>query len=194
MDIFLIILRTLLLTIGALMAAIYFALQLWQPIPSRGIALKGRDYFFLTVVAFLFGFGLNNELALLAFIPLLLARVLSAYFLQKNKLHGKGRWMEIEWRKFTPKGFQMPKNMQSEISKLPGDVHFVFPRFASLWAVKFVVRSIKKNASKVPQQYNGQQGSAVDMIDRTAKNIAKLDKGKTEQMSLPFGLLRITRL
>ncbi len=194
MEIFLMLLRTLLLTIAGLMSIIYLALQLWQPIPARGISLKGRDYFFLTVVAFLFGFGLNNEFALLAFVPLLTAKLASGYFVQKNKVHGKGRWMEVEWRKFTPKGFQMPSQMKNEIGRLPGDVHFLLPRFASLWAVRLFVRSVRKNASKVPQQYKSQQGDAFELIDRTARNISKLDKGKTEQMSLPFGLLKITRL
>ncbi len=194
MDIFLLIVRGLLLTVGLLMGLVYLALQLWQPIPSRGISLKGRDYFFLTVVAFLFGFGLQHEWGLLAFVPLLLARLASAHFVQKNKVHGKGRWMEIEWRKFTPRGFQMPAQMKQEIGRLPGDVHFLLPRFASLIALKLFVRSLRRNASKVPQQYHAQQGDAFALIDRTARNISQLDLGKSEQMSLPFGILKITRL
>lgn len=194
MEIFLLLLRVLLLTIGLLMALVYLALQLWQPIPGRGISLKGRDYFFLTTVAFLFGFGLQNEWGLVAFTPLLAARLASAYLVQKNKVRGKGRWMEIEWRKFTPRGFQLPAQMKNEIGRLPGDVHFLFPRFASLWAVKLFLRSMRKNASKVPQQYQAQQGNAFEMIDRTVRNITRLDTGKTEQMSLPFGVLKVTRL
>ena len=194
MEIFLLLLRVLLLTIGLLMGTVYCALQLWQPVPSRGIALKGRDYFFMTVVAFLFGFGLQNEWGLLAFVPLLLARLASAHFVQKNRVHGKGRWMEVEWRKFTPRGFQMPSQMKSEISRLPGDVHFLFPRFASLLAIKLFVRSMRKNASRVPRQYHAQQGDAFELIDRTARNITRLDTGRSEQMNLPFGILKVTRL
>ena len=195
MELFLTILRTLMLTVAALMAIVYVLLQAWQPVPGRGFALKGRDLFFYFVVAFLAGFGTNNEWGLLAFAPLLLARYLSATFVQKNKIRGSGRWMEVEWRKFTPKGYNIPQEMMRELGRIPADIHFLFPRFASMWAVKFAVRSLRKNASKVPQTYNAsRQNEAFEMIERTARNIAKLDTGRTEQLSLPFGVLKITRL
>lgn len=182
------------LTVGSLMAIVYLLLQLWQPVPATGVRFKGRDYFFYAVVAFLFGFGLNSEWGLLAFVPLLLVHIIFAFFVQKNKVHGRGRWMEVEWKKLTPKGFNLPKEMRQELGRLPGDVHFLFPRFASLWAVRFVVRSMKKNAGKAPQQFQSRQADALSMIEKTARNIRDLDSGKTEQMSLPFGVLRVTRL
>lgn len=194
MEIFLMILRTLLLTIGSVLALIYFIMQFWQPVPASGVRLKGKDWFFYFVVSALFGFGLNNEWGLLAFVPLLLIHVIFQFFIQRNKVYGGGRWMEIEWRKLTPKGFKLPPEMRNELGRLPGDVHFLFPRFASLLAMRFVVRSVRKNASKMPQKYNAKQGDAIGMVENVARNVAKLDSGKTEQLSLPFGVLKITRL
>ncbi len=195
MDIFLMILRTFMLTVASLMALVYILIQFWRPVPSEGVQFKGRDYFFYAAVSFLFGMGLDNGWGLLAFVPLVLIHVFFCVFVSKNKVHGRGRWMEIEWKKLTPKGFNLPNEMKQELGRLPRDVHFLFPRFASLWAVRFVVRSMKKNASKVPQRYNAnKQADAMGMIETTARNIGRLDTGKSEKMSLPFGVLKITRL
>jgi hypothetical protein len=61
--------------------------------------------------------------------------------------------------------------------------------------VKYFLKSIRKNASKapVPMRAN-QQAQAFDMVEKMGNNIMKLEKGKTEQVSLPFGVLKVTRL
>jgi hypothetical protein len=57
------------------------------------------------------------------------------------------------------------------------------------------MKSIRKNAGKapVPMRAN-QQAQAFDMVEKMGLNIIKLEKGKTEQVSLPFGVLKVTRL
>lgn len=194
MEIFYIVVRSFLIAFGALLASVYIVMQLWQKVPTAGFQLKPYDTVTYGLVGFLFGVGLNSYWGLLAFVPLLLAKLLNAKLLQKNRLRGSGRWMEIQWMKMTPKGFQLPAQMAQELQRLPGDTHFIVPRFVSLWAVKFFVKSVRKNADKVPANMRGQEAQAFEMLERMAVNIGRLDAGKTEQLSLPFGLLKITRL
>lgn len=43
------------------------------------------------------------------FAPLLLAKVISHFSISKNRVIGSGRWMEVQWQRFTPRGFKMPQ-------------------------------------------------------------------------------------
>jgi hypothetical protein len=64
-----------------------------------------------------------------------------------------------------------------------------------LWAVKYFLKSVRKNASKGPVPMKAaQQEQAFEMVERLGNNIIKLEKGKTEQLALPFGVLKVTRL
>ena len=194
MDIFYIILRSLMVAVALFMAVTYVIMQLWQKVPSLSFQLKPYDSITYGLVGFLCGVGFNNYWALLAFAPLLLIKFLSSKQLQKNKLRGSGRWMEVQWQKLTPKGFNIPKQMATELQRLPGDTHFIVPRIASLWAMKYFMKSMRKNSNKIPANMRGQEAQAFEMIEKMAQNITRLDAGKTEQLSLPFGVLKVTRL
>jgi hypothetical protein len=102
--------------------------------------------------------------------------------------------MEIQWQKMTPRGFQMPREAMTQIQRLPGDQHFILPRFASLWAVNYFTGALRKNTAKLPQNMKGQEAMALDLVERMATNIKRLEAGRTEKIDLPFGMLKITRL
>lgn len=195
MEIFVLVLKSLLGILASLIALLFLAFQLWQRIPSQGIKIKAQDLVGMGVVATLFSLATNSYWGLTAVIPMLLAKVLSQFLIQKNKVRGSGRWMEVQWTKMTPRGFQIPTQLQTELQRLPGDQHILLPRRVSLWAVKYFLKSIRKNAGKapVPMRAN-QQAQAFDMVEKIGNNIMRLEKGKTEQVSLPFGVLKVTRL
>ena len=194
MDIFYMVMRVLLVVIASSIAIIYAVLQLWQRIPSLAMQFKSSDFIIYSVVGFLFGVGTNTYWGLGAFVPLILIKFLSHKLIAKNKVRGSGRWMEVEWRKFTPRGFQLPKEALDQIQKIPGNTHVLVPRFVSLFAVKYLISMIRKNAGKVPAHMRGQEDQAFSMIERMGANVRSLGTGKTEKMSLPFGELKITRL
>ncbi len=195
MEIVALIFKSLLGVLAVLIAVLFLAFQLWQRIPSQGLKFKAQDLVGMGIVATLLSLSTNSYWGLAAAIPMLLAKVLSQLLIQKNKVRGSGRWMEVQWTKMTPRGFQIPTQLQSELQRLPGDQHILLPRRVSLWAVKYFLKSIRKNASKapVPMRAN-QQAQAFDMVEKMGTNIMRLEKGKTEQVSLPFGVLKVTRL
>lgn len=195
MEIFVIVIKVLLAVLATLMALIFLAFQLWQRIPTEGVKFKAQDLVSMGVVALLFALATNSYWGLLAFAPMLLTKVASQFFIQKNKVRGSGRWIEVQWTKMTPRGFQIPEQLKSELKRLPGDQHILLPRRVGLWAVKYFLKSVRKNASKGPIPMKaGQQDQAFEMVERLGSNIIRLDKGKTEQVALPFGVLKVTRL
>ena len=195
MEIVALIFKSLLGVVAVLIAILFLAFQLWQRIPSQGIKFKAQDLVGMGIVATLLSLATNSYWGLTAVAPMLFAKILSQFLIQKNKVRGSGRWMEVQWTKMTPRGFQIPTQLQAELQRLPGDQHILLPRRVSLWAVKYFLKSIRKNASKapVPMRAN-QQAQAFDMVEKRGNNIMKLEKGKTEQVSLPFGVLKVTRL
>jgi hypothetical protein len=195
MEIVALIFKSLLGVVAVLIAILFLAFQLWQRIPSQGIKFKAQDLVGMGIVATLLSLATNSYWGLTAVAPMLFAKILSQFLIQKNKVRGSGRWMEVQWTKMTPRGFQIPTQLQAELQRLPGDQHILLPRRVSLWAVKYFLKSIRKNASKapVPMRAN-QQAQAFDMVEKMGNNIMKLEKGKTEQVSLPFGVLKVTRL
>lgn len=195
MEIVALIFKSLLGVVATLIAVLFLAFQLWQRIPSQGVKFKAQDLVGMGIVATLFSLATNSYWGLAAALPMLLAKLLSQFFIQKNKVRGSGRWMEVQWTKMTPRGFQIPTQLQSELQRLPGDQHILLPRRVSLWAVKYFLKSIRKNANKAPVPMRAQQqAQAFDMVEKMGNNIMKLEKGKTEQVSLPFGVLKVTRL
>jgi hypothetical protein len=68
------------------------------------------------------------------------------------------------------------------------------PRMASLMAVNFFSKNMRKNMDKMPAQVKGQQDLAFGMVDKISTNIKRLEAGKTEKIDLPFGILKVTRL
>jgi hypothetical protein len=195
MEIFLIAVRSLLMVVATLLVVVYVFGNMWKKLPSEPLKLKVLDYALYSVVGALFAFGLNSYWGFLAFLPMILGKVLWHTHIDKNKVRGKGRWMEVQWQKMTPRGFQMPQEARTQIARLPGDQHFIIPRFASLWAVNYFTGALRKNAAKMPQMGGaGQQEQAFALIEKMALNIKRLDTGKTEKIDLPFGVLKVTRL
>lgn len=194
MDIVMLIVRIMLMVFGTAAALFYLLSQMWQKVPSPKLALKVQDSLTYGIVGFCFGLGTNSYWGLLAFVPLLLVKLISHLAISKKRVAGSGRWMEIQWHRFSPKGFRMPQEAMDQIKRLPSDTHFIVPRFVSLFAIRFFLKSMRKNAHKMPQQMRGQEGQAMDMVEGIARNISRLDSGKTEKLSLPFGELKVTRL
>lgn len=195
MEIFVLVLKVILGVLASLMALVFLAFQLWQRIPTEGIKFKTQDLISMGVVALLFALATNSYWGAIAFVPMLVAKFASQLFIQKNKVRGSGRWMEVQWTKMTPKGFQIPQQLKGELQKLPGDQHILLPRQVGIWAVKYFLKSVKKNASKGPVAMKpGQQQQAFEMVERLGNSILRLEKGKSEQVSLPFGVLKVTRL
>ncbi|MEN9826042.1 MAG: hypothetical protein RI953_1787 [Pseudomonadota bacterium] len=195
MEIFLVILRSLMVLAGALMLITFLLFQLWQRIPTEGIKFKAQDFITLGAVGLIFALGTNSYWGLLVIGPMLLGKVLSQAMIQKNKVRGSGRWIEVQWTKMTPRGFQIPQQLSKELQRLPGDQHLLLPRQVGIWAVKYFLKSVKKNANKGPvPMKTGQQAQAFEMVERLGGNIIRLEKGKTEQVALPFGVLKVTRL
>jgi hypothetical protein len=197
MEIFLIAVRSLLMVFGTLLAVLYVLGNMWQKVPSERLKLKTLDVALFAVVACLFGFGLNSYWGLLAFLPMIGAKVLLHRHIEKKRLRGKGRWVEVHWQKMTPRGFQFPREMVAQIQKIPGDQHFILPRFAGLWAINYFIKSFRKNAGKMAVQMRasgGQEGEALAQFEKMAANIKRLESGRTENLNFPFGVLKITRL
>ncbi|MEN9810469.1 MAG: hypothetical protein RLZZ488_2036 [Pseudomonadota bacterium] len=195
MEIFLLIVRSLMLVLGSLMLVVFMLFQLWQRVPSQGIKFRAQDGITLGAVALIFALGTNSYWGLAAVLPMLLGKLLSQLMIQKNRVRGSGRWIEVQWTKMTPRGFQIPQQLGKELQKLPGDQHVLLPRQVGIWAVKYFLKSVKKNAGKGPVPMRaGQQAQAFEMVERLGSNIIKLEKGKTEQVALPFGVLKVTRL
>jgi hypothetical protein len=194
MDIFLALVRGLLVSIALLLSLIYILVQLFQKVPNPPFQLKTYEYILLGVVGFMFALGFDSYYGLLGVVPLVLWKGMAHLQFKKSRLSGKGTWIEMEWRKLTPKGFALPKEMLNEMGKLPGDNHFIIPRFFTLLGLKLVHKNINKSMGKLPPHMKGQEGAAVQMIEGMVLQIKTLDSGKSHTLNLPFGVLKVTRL
>lgn len=195
MEIFLIAVRSFLMVIATLLLGLYLLGNMWQKVPSERIKFKTLDYVLYGVVASLFAFGLNSYWGLLASLPMLVAKVALHAFIEKKRLRGKGSWMEVHWQKMTPRGFQIPREAMSQIQRLPGDQHFILPRFVGLWAISYFQTTFRKNTAKMPVAMRaGHEADALAAIEKMIANVKRLDTGRTENINLPFGVLKITRL
>lgn len=197
MDTFILIMRILFIVLGSLVSLAYILFQLFQKLPSNKFKLGTADYVVIIVVALIFGFGTNSYFGLLAFIPLLLIKFICKFSLQPNRLQGSGRWVEVDWRKLTPRGFErnVPKAILDEMNKMPKDNHFVIPRLYMLIFVKFMTRRMGKDAGKMPAGVSqSQQQMAMGQFNSIIESITKLQPGKTEKKDFPFGVLKVTRL
>ena len=197
MNTVILVFRILFLVAGSLTAIAYLLFLLFQKLPKASISLSTADYIVFTAVALIFGFGTNTYYGLAAFAPLLLAKLLAAVVIKPQTLKGSGRWVEVDWRKLTPRGFDrnVPRAVVEEMNKMPKDTHFVIPRFYMLIAIKFISKRMGKEMGKVPAGVSqNQQQLAVGQFTSLIDGIVKLPQGKTEKKDFPFGVLRVTRL
>jgi hypothetical protein len=197
MDMVIFIFRILFLVLGSLLALIYILLQFYQKLPQEKFKLTTTDYVLLISVALIFGFGTNSYVGLGAFLPLLLLKLVLRWVLKPNWLKGSGRWVEVDWRKLTPRGFDrnVPKDVLNEMNKMPADKHFLIPRFYMLIFIKFISKRMGKDANKVPAGFSqNQQQMAVNQFSSIIDSVVKLPQGKTEKKDFPFGMIKITRL
>ncbi|MES2615294.1 MAG: hypothetical protein V4591_07765, partial [Bdellovibrionota bacterium] len=151
----------------------------------------------LIVAALIFGFGTNSYYGLAAFLPLLVIKLVCKFALQPNKLKGSGRWVEVDWRKLTPRGFEknVPKSVMDEMNKMPKDNHFVIPRLYMLIFIKFISKRMGKEMGKAPAGVSqSQQQMAMGQFTSIIDGVVKLQPGKTERKDFPFGVLKVTRL
>lgn len=197
MDTLVIVFRILFIVVGSLMALVYILFQLFQKLPQKKFAFGTADYIVLIVAAIIFGFGTNNYYGLLAFVPLLLIKFICQFILQPRKLKGSGRWVEVDWRKLTPRGFDrnVPKGVIDEMNKMPKDNHFVIPRLYMLIFIKFISKRMGKEMGKTPTGISqNQQQQALGQFTSIIDSVVKLPQGKTEKKDFPFGVLKVTRL
>jgi len=197
MDTLVLVFRILFIVIGSLVALIYILFQLFQKLSQNKFKLSTIDYVVIIVAALVFGFGTNSYYGLLAFVPLLVIKFLCQFILQPNKLKGSGRWVEINWRKLTPRGFDknVPKSVIDEMNKMPKDNHFVIPRLYMLIFIKFISKRMGKEMGKAPVGVSqNQQQMAMGQFSSIIDSVVKLPPGKTEKKDFPFGVLKVTRL
>ena len=200
MDIVILVFRILFFVIGSLTAIVYLLLQFYQKVPKVTFKLATADYIVYSVISLIFGFGTNSYYGLAAFIPLLLIKYLSHKLISPGKLNGSGFWMEIDWKKLTPRGFEknVPKHILDEMNKMinstPKDTHFMIPRVYAVIAVHFMLRKMKKESSKMPKGLTAQQQNmGMEQFTGLAQSILNLAKGKSEKKDLNIGILKITR-
>lgn len=199
MDTFLLILRIFFIVIGSLVGLFYILFQFYQKTQPFSFKLSTPDYIVFVTVALLIGFGTNHYLGLLAFIPLLCIKFLCGFFLRPNYLSGSGRWIEVDWKKLLPKGFErvLPKNVLNEMNKMPKDAHFVIPRIYLNVFIYFIRKKIAKEMG-LPQQSlkisSAQQNMAMGQFSEIIDSIVNLKQGQTERRNFPFGILKVTRL
>lgn len=197
MDTAVFVFRILFLVVGSIVGIIYFLFQLYQTLPKGKEIFSMADYVVLTILCLVFGFGTNSYYGLLAFVPALLLKLFFRWLLKPEKLKGSGRWMEIHWRKLTPKGFDrnIPKNFMDEMNKIPQDKHFLIPRFYMLILIKFISKKMNKEKNKMaPGISQSQQDMAYGQFTAIIDSVQKLSKGRMEKKDFPFGVLKITRL
>ena len=197
MDTFILIVRILFIVLGALLSLIYLLFQLFQKLPQNKFKFTTADTIILISTAVIFGFGTNSYYGLLAFVPLLMVKFLCMFTLRPERLKGSGRWVEVNWRKLTPRGFEknLPKGVLEEMNKMPKDNHFVIPRFYMLIFIKFISKKMGKETGKnMPGVSQNQQQQALGQMTSIIDSIVKLPPGKTEKKDFPFGVLKVTRL
>lgn len=199
MDTFLLILRIFLITIGSLVGLLYILFQFYQKMQPFSLKLSTPDYIVFVVVALLIGFGTNHYLGLLIFVPLFMIKLLCRFFIKPKYVSGSGRWVEIDWKKLLPKGFErvLPKGVLNEMNKMPKDSHFVIPRFYLSVFIYFIRKKLAKDMG-LPQKsipFNAaQKDMAMGQFSEIINNIIGLKQGQTERRNLPFGILKVKRL
>ena len=200
MDTVILVFRILFLVIGSLTGIIYMLLQFYQKLPALALKLSTADYIVYSIVALIFGFGTNSYIGLAAFVPLLIIKFICKKLISPNNLKGSGFWMEIDWKKLTPRGFErnVPKHILDEMNKMinstPKDTHFIIPRIYAIIAVHFMLRKMKKESNKMPKGFTAQQQNmGMEQFTGLAQNILKLEKGKSEKKDLNIGILKISR-
>ena len=197
MDTVVLVFRIFFLVIASLMSLIYILFQFFQKLSANKYQISTVDIVVLIVASLVFGFGTNSYFGLLAFIPLLLIKYTCQFSLRPTKLKGSGRWVEVNWRKLTPRGFDrnVPKNVIDEMNRMPQDNHFVIPRLYMLIFIKFINKKMNKEMGKVPAGISqGQQQMAMGQFTSLIDGVVKLEPGKTEKKDFPFGVLKVTRL
>ena len=199
MDIVLLVFRVLFLVIGSLTALVYILFQFYQKLPKESFKIATADYIVYSVAALIYGFGTNTYYGLAAFVPLLLLKYLSFKTITPNKIGGSGFWMEIDWKKLTPKGFErnVPRHFQEEMNKAiqntPKNTHFIIPRLYAILAVRFMLRKMKKENNLQKGFTAQQQNMGMEQFTALAQNIMNLSAGKSEKKDLNIGILKITR-
>lgn len=200
MDTVILVFRILFIVIGSLTGIAYMLVQFYQKLPSSAFKLVTADYIVYSIVALIFGFGTNSYIGLAAFVPLLLMKFICKKMISPDRLRGSGFWMEIDWKKLTPRGYEgkVPKHILDEMNKMinstPKDTHFIIPRIYAMIAVRFMLRKMKKESNKMPKGFTAQQQNmGMEQFTGLAQNILKLEKGKSEKKDLNIGILKITR-
>lgn len=194
------VMRGLSITIAVLVFVLYSLAQLFQRLPQNKFSLQMYDYIVYGSVLILMALGLNSYWGALAFAPLLVWKFSARYFFNPGRVRGKGYWLELRWNKFPPRGFQqLPRNvleqMNSELSRLPKDTHFIIPRKVALWAVRYFLNKTKKDAAKsnIPQ-LKGREKESLGKLEEMANTVVNLEVAKTKTINLPFGVLHVSRL
>ncbi|MBX9703069.1 MAG: hypothetical protein K2X39_02840 [Silvanigrellaceae bacterium] len=198
MDTLIVILRILLLTIGVLSILVYILLQLYQKLPKNPLKLMPGDYIVYTIVLLCFGIGTNSYWGLAAFVPLLLLKIVCRTLITPKFLRGSGKWIEVDWKKFTPKGFgaQIPQQVLQEMRRMPKDNHFIVPRLYMVLLIKVISYRSKKEVMKNKALFSGamQKQDMMGEFNKIIGNFLNLKIGKTEMKHFPFGALKVTRL
>lgn len=189
------------LTIASIISLIYILFQLYQKLPTGGFKLTTADYIIYSVVALIFGFGTNTYYGLAAFVPLIFIKFICKKMLVPHHLKGSGRWMEVDWRRMSLRGFEknIPKNVLAEMNKIPKDAHFIVPRIYLTLFIRIIMKRMGKEMGKgMPQGAAGvskaQQQMALGQFSSITESILKLEKGRIEKKDFPFGVLKVTRL
>jgi hypothetical protein len=85
--------------------------------------------------------------------------------------------------------------MTRELNRLPKDTHFLIPRPIALWAIRYLLKKTKKDASKanIPQ-FKGREKETFGKLEEMANGVVELEVAKSKTIHLPFGVLNISRL
>jgi hypothetical protein len=194
---FLFVVRILFLIIGGLIGLCYLLFQLFQKVSVSSFSFGMIDGIVLTTVSLIFGFGTDSYYGLLACVPLFIIKILCRAYIKPNRVSGSGRWMEVNWKKLTPRGFgrNVPKAVMDEMNRMPQDNHFVIPRMYMLVFVKFMTSKMNKEMGKgMGNVSQGQQQMAMGQFQSLIDSVVNLQKGRTEKKDFPFGVLKVTRL
>jgi len=178
---------------------VYLLFQFYQKVGKFSFSIATYDYIIFTVVALLFGFGTNNYWGLCAFVPLILVKFICKFSLNPKFLSGSGRWMEVDWRRLTPKGYDkfLPKSMLNEMNKMPKDAHFVIPKVYFSIFIYFIRKKMLGESAKKQGGMNisaAQQNLAASQFSSIIDSFTKLNPGQSENKNFPFGILKVKRL
>jgi len=202
--------KVLFIIIGALVAFAYTLFQFWQKVPSLPFSLGTKDIAFIVTLGLLCGLGFNSYWGLLAPFPFILWKYAALKRFQKKYLTGAGHWMEVEWKKMTPRGFNTAQvsALSSAMGQFPQTTHFLIPRPAALFVLNLLMKKFKSQTGRYQMGAYVMDGSGrqqkplsstemqqgTEYLEQTALNIRRLPKGQTTSLTLIFGVLKITRL